>query len=76
MPETGGSVTYTYEVTNTSPAGILDPLSGVTLSDTDGTPTYISGDDNHDLILEAGETWIYTLIFAVPPGNATGTKRR
>ena len=33
IPETGGTVTYSYEVTNTSPAGAFDPLRGVTLTD-------------------------------------------
>jgi uncharacterized repeat protein (TIGR01451 family) len=54
------NVTYTYHVTNTSPAGAYDPLDGITISDTDGTPTYQSGDDG-DGLLEVGETWVYTL---------------
>src|SRR5262249_39820998 len=69
VPETGGSVTYSYAVTNTSPAGVFDPLRGVTLSDTDGTPAFVSGDTDNDGLLGAGETWIYTLTVAVPPGN-------
>src|SRR5262249_43687064 len=67
------SVTYSYQVTNTSPAGVFDPLSGVTLTDTDGTPTFVSGDTNNDNILQVGETWLYTLTFAVPAGNASGS---
>ena len=55
------AVTYTYAVTNTSPAAASDPLSGVTLADTDGTPTFVGGDTNSDNLLEAGETWTYTL---------------
>ncbi len=31
----------------------------MTLDDTDGDPTYVSGDDGDDL-LEEGETWVYT----------------
>src|SRR5205823_6529334 len=70
---TGGSVTYTYLVANTSPAAAFDPLSSVSLSDTDGTPTLVSkSGGDQDNLLEAGETWTYTLTFAMPPGNATG----
>ena len=36
------AVTYTYAVTNTGLAGASDPLSGVTLADSDGTPTFWS----------------------------------
>ena len=63
------SVTYTYAVTNTSAAAGVDPLSGVTLADTDGTPTLVSDGDS-DALLEAGETWIYTLTVTVPPQDA------
>ena len=59
------AVTYTYAVTNTSAAAGVDPLSGVTLADTDGTPTLVSNGDG-DALLEAGETWIYTLTVTVP----------
>ena len=71
------AVTYTYAVTNTSPAGTDDPLSGVTLADTDGTPTFVGGDTNNDDVLEAGETWTYTLTVTVPrrtPAPATPTR--
>ena len=63
------AVTYTYAVTNTSPAAGVDPLSGVTLADTDGTPTLVSNGDG-DALLEAGETWIYTLTVTLPPQDA------
>src|SRR5262249_50850813 len=61
VPETGGSVTYTYQVINTSPAGVFRPLSSVTLSDTDGAATFTGGDTNNDGKLDFGETWTYTL---------------
>ena len=70
----GGSqaVTYTYAVTNTGAAAGADPLSGVTLVDTDGTPTLVSDGDG-DALLEAGETWIYTLTVTVTAGNVGGS---
>ncbi|MBI1913166.1 MAG: hypothetical protein HYS12_00150 [Planctomycetes bacterium] len=67
----GSSVTYTYTVTNTSPAGAFDPLFGVSLSDTDGTPTYVSGDTNNDGILQSDETWIYSLTVTMPSSGTT-----
>lgn len=72
VPEVGGTVTYTYLVTNTSLAAAFDPLSSVSLSDTDGTPIFQTGDDG-DGLLELGETWTYTLTIVVPPGNAGST---
>src|SRR3712207_8197309 len=54
-------VTYTYQVTNTSPASTDSELSAVTLTDSDGTPTYVSGDTDGDGKLDKGETWTYTL---------------
>ena len=59
----GSIVTYTYYLTNTSIAGAFDPLSGITLVDTDGTPSYVSGDSNMNSILEVGETWKYVLTY-------------
>ncbi|MFM7097808.1 MAG: hypothetical protein ACKO16_10400 [Gemmataceae bacterium] len=59
----GAIVTYTYYVTNSSMAGVFDPLSGITLFDTDGTPSYVSGDSNMNSILEVGETWKYVLTY-------------
>src|SRR5439155_220864 len=66
----GHSVTYTYSVTHPSPAGAYDPLSGVTLSDTDGTPTFTGGDTNSNNKLDFGETWTYTLTVTAPTQNA------
>jgi uncharacterized repeat protein (TIGR01451 family) len=59
----GSTVTYTYYLTNTSIAGAFDPLSGITLVDTDGAPSYVSGDSNINSILEVGETWKYVLTY-------------
>ena len=70
VPETGGSVTYTYQVTNTSPDGSTDPLSSVTLTDTDGTPTFTGGDTNNNALLDFGEIWTYTLTVPVHEGTA------
>ena len=53
----GGTVTYTYTVTNPGVA----PLASVTVTDTACAPVrYVSGDTDGDGILQAGETWIYT----------------
>ena len=69
------SITYSYAVTNTSAAGAFDPLSGVTLSDTDGTPSYVSGDAGVIGALEVGETWLYSLTISLAGANA-GTVHR
>ena len=56
LPNGAGSVTYTYRVTNT---GDL-PLSRVTVKDNKCTPVrFISGDRNHDSILDRDEIWTY-----------------
>ncbi len=64
------SITYSYAVTNTSAAGAFDPLSGVALSDTDGTPSYVSGDAGVIGALEVGETWLYSLTISLAGANA------
>ena len=48
------AVTYTYAVTNTGAGASADPLSGVTLVDTDGTPILVSDGDG-DALGEAGQ---------------------
>jgi uncharacterized repeat protein (TIGR01451 family) len=69
----GGSVTYTYLVTN---PGTVD-LSGVTLVDDKvSTVTYVSGDVNGDGLLQPGETWVYTAtttLQATTTNTATAT---
>ena len=53
----GGSVTYTYTVTNPGQT----TLSTVTVTDDRCAPvTYVSGDANHDSQLETTEAWTYT----------------
>jgi type VI secretion system secreted protein VgrG len=57
LPAGGGTVTYTYTVTN---PGTVE-FSNVTVTDNMVSPvTYVSGDTNGDEILQPGETWIYT----------------
>ena len=79
----GQTVTYTYVLTNTSDAS-TDPLTILSLSDDNGTPSDL-GDDvdlltaagvtlvksggDTDLLLESGETWTYTIDQTVAVGN-------
>ncbi len=59
----GGSVTYGYTVHN--PGTV--PLTGVTVTDDKCSGvTYVSGDANGDLKLQAGEEWKYTCTTNVP----------
>lgn len=52
-----GWVTYTYRVTN--PGTV--PISNVTVTDDKVSPlTYVSGDVNHNNLLDPGEVWIFT----------------
>lgn len=57
LPVGGGTVTYTYTVTN---PGTVE-FSDVVVTDDKVSPvTYVSGDTNGDEILQPGETWVYT----------------
>jgi hypothetical protein len=57
LPVGGGSVTYTYVVTNTGDV----PLTGITVTDNKCAPVaFGSGDTNDDQILDKAETWTYT----------------
>ena len=51
-----GWITYTYHVTN--PGNVA--LSAVSITDNKiGKLAYVSGDANHDGLLQPGETWVY-----------------
>jgi hypothetical protein len=66
-----GDVTYTYVVTNTSPAGAFDPLLLTSFVDDNGTPGdesddvnllnfYVSGDTDNDGLVDFGtEAWTF-----------------
>lgn len=58
---TGGSVTYTYTVTNPGD----DPLSSVSVSDNACAPVAYAGGDDGDSVLEVGETWTFTCTTAL-----------
>lgn len=62
----GDTVTYTMSVTTTT----LTPLTDVTLIDPicDEDPVLGQGDDG-DLVLEAGETWVFTCTHLVTAGD-------
>ena len=73
VPETGADVTYTYEVTNVSPAPTDSELLITSLIDDNATPgdmgddidllvdgTFVGGDADSDGLLDFGETWTYT----------------
>jgi uncharacterized repeat protein (TIGR01451 family) len=57
LPVGGGSVTYTYVVTNIGDV----PLTTVSVTDNKCAPvTFVSGDANSDEALDVTETWTYT----------------
>ncbi|MFA5936126.1 MAG: peptidoglycan-binding protein [Patescibacteria group bacterium] len=57
LPSGGGSVTYTYTVTNLS----IEPLSDVSVvGDACTDVKYVSGDRNKNSLLESTEKWVYT----------------
>jgi uncharacterized repeat protein (TIGR01451 family) len=57
LPAGGGTVTYTYTVTN---PGTVEFSDVVVTDDMVSPVTYVSGDTNGDEILQPGETWVYT----------------
>ena len=75
------SVTFTYNVTNTSTAS-TDPLTITSLIDDNGTsgntsddwtPTYVSGDANSNGLLDQGETWQYSYTSTLTLSTSTYT---
>src|SRR5439155_1111987 len=69
LPAGGGSVTYSYVVTN---AGNTS-LTNITLDDDRCTTvTYLSGDSNSNAHLDVGETWRYRCITDIV-GTTTNT---
>jgi hypothetical protein len=73
----GGSATFTYIVRNLGNV----PLSGVTVTDDNGTPgngtddfnaTYSSGDTNGNNQIDIGETWTYSATRTAVTGQYTG----
>jgi uncharacterized repeat protein (TIGR01451 family) len=73
LPNGPGNVTYTYSVTNPGP---FDLSSVAVTDDKVATVSYVSGDANADLILQATETWIYTstaLLSTTTTNTATAT---
>jgi len=74
----GSSVSLTYIVTNTGNV----PLSGITVTDDNGTPgnaaddfnaTYISGDTNANNQIDVGETWTFSATRTAAAGQVTRT---
>ncbi len=72
----GQHITYSYAVTNTG----LNPLTGVALTDDNGTPTdttddptlnFVSGDTNNNGQLDPNETWTYTATHIVTQAEIT-----
>lgn len=66
---TGGSVTYSYLVTNLG-SGELSTI--VVTDNKNGTVTYVSGDTNSDSKLQNTETWIYTSTREIKWNGASG----
>ena len=68
FPFGGGSVTYTYTVTNPGVVAIHD----VALTDNKCAPvSRVSGDTNSNNLLDPNETWIYTCTTNVPVSTAS-----
>jgi N-acetylmuramoyl-L-alanine amidase len=75
--EVGQSAIFNYEVTNTGNT----PLSGVAVTDNNGTPgnasddfapDLVGGDSNANNLLDVGETWTYIAFRFAAPGQYAG----
>ena len=63
FPYGGGSVVYAYTVTN---PGVVS-MNNVVVTDNKCAPVmFVSGDANHNALLDPGETWTYTCETNVP----------
>ena len=51
----GDEITYTYTVTNSGPAQVKPVL----VDNQTGTPDYVSGDTDHDGLVDTNETWTF-----------------
>lgn len=75
LPAGGGSVIYTYTVTN----GGTVPLAGVSVSDDKCAPvTFVGGDTNSNTLLDLTETWTFACtmtVTATTTNTATATSR-
>lgn len=78
----GGSVTYTFEVTHTTPVTgtYRDQLNSLTMTLTEpagqcttpSQPAFVSGDPNGNGLLDPGEVWRYTCtLSSLPDGSPT-----
>ena len=61
----GELVTYTFTVTNDTPAGDGSPIGAVDVADPFGVPVYVDGDTNVDGFLDQGETWTYSMSYTI-----------
>jgi uncharacterized repeat protein (TIGR01451 family) len=64
LAHVGGSITYTFTVTLTTPETLFDVVVSDPNCD-EGAPVYVSGDTNDNQALEAGEVWNYTCTHVV-----------
>jgi hypothetical protein len=66
----GDTVVYTFTLTNDDALGDGSDIDNVSVEDNvAGAATYVSGDDGNDLVLEVGETWIYTASYTIQPDD-------
>jgi uncharacterized repeat protein (TIGR01451 family) len=63
FPFGGGNVLYTYTVTN---PGVVAMNNVLVIDDKCAPVSFISGDTNHDALLDPSETWTYTCQTNVP----------
>jgi len=78
-PETamaGEPVTYGFTISNNVDSGDGSPVSEVKVMDgLAGLAVYLEGDRNEDGMLEAGESWIYSITHTLSPTDPIPTER-